>query len=72
MAQDHPGSDDIIGEVREGNTRKAVITLGHVVFHAPIISYHTPHTSTIPDLFMLLTSWDFNTYGASRRPQIGQ
>jgi len=55
VAQDHPRRDDIIGEVREGNTRKAVVALGHVAVHAPIISYHALHTSTIPDLFMPLT-----------------
>ena len=67
MAQDHPRRDDIIGEVREGNTRKAVVALGHVVFHAPIIAYHTPHASTIPDLFVVLTPCLIASYRTSRR-----
>tara|TARA_R110000824_G_scaffold92047_1_gene223545 strand:- start:167 stop:529 length:363 start_codon:yes stop_codon:yes gene_type:complete len=38
-----------------------------VSFHDPIISYHTLHTSTILDFFVLLTPCGFYTYGASRR-----
>ena len=43
VAQDHPGRDDIIREVREGDTTTAVVASGHVaIVHAPIIHY-APH-----------------------------
>ena len=48
-------------------TAQAVNHVG-VVFHDPIISYHTPHASTIPDFFIVLTPYRIASYGASPRP----
>jgi len=54
----------------EGITDEAVNHVG-VVFHAPIISYHTPHASTIPDFFIVLTPCRIASYRASRRGPFG-
>jgi len=38
VAQDHPRRDEVIGEVREGDTATTVVASGHVVFHACIVT----------------------------------